>query len=235
LEKPVEVSLEKAQEIVDVVQEYGITLLVAYNCLFHPAFEQMVEFVRRGWLGRPFFASATSTGWLTFRPWDFMMRKDETGGSCWLDAGCHLVYCLRELLGEVDYVTGVTAKLSRPEMEGEDHAIAALRYKSGAIAQMFISYGHKLPGYELDWPRGYLNSIDLYGDKGAIQYVISPEPRLNYFSGYRRPCQKAGQVGWPTSRQNHIALASKRSWSTFWIVSIRIRNLVRPRLTPLQR
>jgi predicted dehydrogenase len=197
LEKPIDVSLEKAQRIVDVVRESGITLMVAHNCLFHPAFEQTVEFVRRGWLGRPLFASATSAGWLTFRSWDFMLKKDETGGGCWIDAGCHLVYCLRELLGEVDYVTGLTAKLSRPEMEGEDHAIAALRYKSGAIAQLFVSYGHKLPGYELDWPRGYLNSIDLYGDKGAIQYIIGPEPRLNYFSEIPE-AMPSGWAGWLT-------------------------------------
>jgi predicted dehydrogenase len=126
-----------------------------------------------------------------------MVKKDQTGGGCWVDAGCHLVYCLRELLGEVDFVTGLTAKLSRPEMEGEDHAIVALRYQSGAVAQLFVSYGHKLPGYELDWPRGYLNSIELYGDKGAIQYVISPEPRLSYFSEVPEAMPE-GWAGWLT-------------------------------------
>jgi len=67
-------------------------------------------------------------------------------------------------------------------MEGEDHAAATLRYRSGALAQLFVSYGHKLPGYQLDWPLGYLNSLEISGDKGAVQYVISPEPRVSYFS-----------------------------------------------------
>ena len=55
-----------------------------------------------------------------------------------MDAGGHLVYCLREIFGEIESVTGYTARLSRPEMEVEDHAAATLRYRSGALAQLFV-------------------------------------------------------------------------------------------------
>jgi hypothetical protein len=40
----------------------------------------------------------------------------------------------------------------------------------GEVAQLFVSYGHKLPGYQHDWPHGYLNAIEVYGD--GIRYVI---------------------------------------------------------------
>jgi predicted dehydrogenase len=182
LEKPIAATREQARQIVDVVATTGITLLVTHTGLFHPAFERILEFVRKGWLGRPLFAKGTSAGWVTFRPWDFRLSREKTGGGCWVDAGGHLVYCLREIFGEIDSVTGYTARLSRPEMEGEDHAAATLRYRSGALAQLFVSYGHKLPNYQLDWPLGYLNSLEISGDKGAIQYVISPEPGVSYFS-----------------------------------------------------
>lgn len=182
LEKPIAPTLEQAQEIVQDVQKYGITLLVGHNGLFHPAFEQLVNFVRAGKLGRPLFARGNSCGWLKFRPWDFRLKMSETGGGCWVDAGGHLVYMLREILGEVDYVTGITARLARTEMEGEDHALAALRYKSGALAQLFVSYGHKSPGHQNDWPGSYRQWIEVYGDRGAIQYDTSPEPRLRCFS-----------------------------------------------------
>jgi predicted dehydrogenase len=182
LEKPIAGSREQAGQIVEIVRVTGIPFLVTHTGLFHPAFQQVLEFVRKGWLGRPLYARGTSAGWIGFRPWDFRLSKEKTGGGCWVDAGGHLVYCLREILGEIDSVTGYTARLSRPEMEGEDHAAATLRYRSGALAQLFVSYGHKLPGYQRDWPQGYLNSIEVYGDKGAIQYVISPEPRVSYFS-----------------------------------------------------
>jgi predicted dehydrogenase len=182
MEKPIAATREQAQGIVDVVEASGITLLVAHTGLFHPAFERILEFIRKGWLGRPLFAKGTSAGWLTFRPWDFRLSREQTGGGCWVDAGGHLVYCLRAIFGEIDSVTGYTAHLSRPEMEGEDHASATLRYRSGALAQVFVSYGHKLPGYQHDWPLGYLNSLEISGDKGAIRYEISPNPEVSYFS-----------------------------------------------------
>ena len=94
----------------------------------------------------------------------------------------HLVYCLREIFGKVAEVSGYIAKVSRPEMEGEDLATVNLRYESGALANLVVSYGIKLPGYQLDWPQGYEQSIEVYGDKGAITYTISPEPQLKYFS-----------------------------------------------------
>jgi predicted dehydrogenase len=197
LEKPVAATREQARQIIDVVDKSGILLLVTHTGLFHPAFEQILEFVRKGWLGRPLFAKGTSAGWLTFRPWDFRLSREQTGGGCWVDAGGHLVYCLREIFGEIEEVTGYTARLARLEMEGEDHAAATLRYRSGALAQLFVSYGHKLPGYQNDWPQGYLNSLEITGDKGAIQYVISPEPRVSYFSEVAEAMPEEWQ-GWLT-------------------------------------
>jgi predicted dehydrogenase len=125
------------------------------------------------------------------------LKQNETGGGCWVDAGNHLVYCLRDVFGAVDQVTGFTARLTRPEMEGEDHAIGVLKYRSGAIAELFVSYGHKLPGYQHDWPQGYLNAIEIFGDRGAIRYVISPVPEVSYFSEVPE-AMPPGWHGWLT-------------------------------------
>ena len=84
-------------------------------------------------------------------------------------------------------------------MEGEDHAAAVIRYGDGRMAQLFVSYGHKLPGYQHDWPHGYLNAIEVYGDGGGVRYVISPTAELSLFS------EQPGLVpesmpGWLTNR-----------------------------------
>ncbi|MFA5263527.1 MAG: creatininase family protein [Opitutaceae bacterium] len=182
LEKPLAAEMSEALAIKELVEKTGLTLLVGHNGLFHPAFVQAADFVRSGRLGRPLFGRGESAGWLAFRSWDFRKSRHETGGGCWIDVGGHLVYCLRELLGEVVDVTGFTANLARKEMEGEDHACVTLRYASGALAQLFVSYGHKLPGYELDWPHGYRNGLEVYGDAGSLRYSISPTPELSCFS-----------------------------------------------------
>ena len=199
LEKPLAGARTEAEAIAEIVTRTGVTFFLTHTGLFHPAFDQVLDFVRKGWLGRPVYGRGISAGWIGFRPWDFRLKKEETGGGCWVDAGNHLVYCLREVFGEVEHVTGVTARLTRPEMEGEDHAIGVLKYRSGAIAELFVSYGHKLPGYQHDWPQGYLNAIELYGDKGAIRYVISPVPEVSYFSEVPE-AMPPGWHGWLTHR-----------------------------------
>ncbi len=197
LEKPLATDLPTCQAIVERCREHQVLLMVAHNGLFHPAFERMVELVKAGAIGTPRFAQAKSVQWLFFREWDFRLSRQKTGGGCWFDCAGHLIYRLREMLGDVEAVAGLTGNLTRPEMEGEDHAAAVLRYTSGAMAQILISYGLKLPGYEHDWPNGCEQSILLTGDQGAIEYSICPESRLRLFSevdGFRSPALQ----GWIT-------------------------------------
>jgi predicted dehydrogenase len=197
LEKPLAGTRADAEEIARVAEASGLPLFLTHTGLFHPAFNQVLDFIRKGWLGRPTYGRGISAGWIGFRPWDFRVSTEHTGGGCWVDAGNHLVYTMREIFGEVRHVTGVTARLARPEMQGEDHAIGVLQYESGAVAELFVSYGHKLPGYQHDWPQGYLNAIEAYGDKGAIRYVISPTPEVSYFSEIPE-AMPPGWHGWLT-------------------------------------
>ena len=197
LEKPLATDLATCERMVDDCKRQGVLLMVAHNGLFHPAFERMVELVKLGAIGTPRFAQAKSTQWLFFKEWDFRLSRAKTGGGCWFDCAGHLIYRLREMLGEVEEVAGFTGNLVRPEMEGEDHAAAVLRYASGAMAQVFVSYGLKLPGYEHDWPNGCEQNILLTGDRGSIEYTICPESRLRLFSeveGFRSPVLQ----GWIT-------------------------------------
>lgn len=182
LEKPIAANLNDARGITEICRKRRVTLLVGHNGLFHPPFERCVEFVRKGWLGRPLFARGFWCGWLHLEPWDFRRHRQQTGGGCWIDAGGHMIYRLREMFGTVTDVTGLLAKLNRPEVEGEDLATACLRYESGAIAELSVSYGLKMSGYQSVWPGGYERAIEIYGDKGAIVYTISPDPELRYFS-----------------------------------------------------
>jgi predicted dehydrogenase len=197
LEKPLATDLDACRRMVDTCRRHSVLLMVAHNGLFHPAFERMVELVKGGAIGRPLCAQARSTQWLFFKEWDFRLSRAKTGGGVWFDCAGHLVYRLREMLGEVEEVAGLAGRLTRLEMEGEDHAAAVFRYASGAMAQIFVTYGLRLPGYEHDWPNGCEQSILLSGDRGAIEYSICPSSRLRLFSeveGFRSPVLQ----GWTT-------------------------------------
>jgi predicted dehydrogenase len=182
LEKPLAANIDEAEKIVDLVNEAGVPVLVGHNGLFHPAFEQVLSFVNQGWIGKPLMGSAKSLQWLEFKPWDFRKSKEKTGGGAWVDCAGHLIYRLNAILGDVQDVAGFTSHLARNEMEGEDSAAAVIRYPSGVIAQVAVSYGCKLPEYEKDWPAGCEQMLTLSGNKGMVEYHICPTPLLRFYT-----------------------------------------------------
>jgi predicted dehydrogenase len=182
LEKPLAANIEEAEKIVRLVNEANVPVLVGHNGLFHPAFAQVLRFVNDGWIGKPLMGSARSLQWLGFKPWDFRKSKEKTGGGAWVDCAGHLIYRLNAILGDVQDVAGFTSHLARNEMEGEETAAAVIRYPSGVIAQVAVSYGCKLPEYEKDWPTGCEQMLMLSGDKGMVEYHICPTSKLRFYT-----------------------------------------------------
>jgi predicted dehydrogenase len=182
LEKPLAANITEAELIVELVNKAGVPVLIGHNGLFHPAFDQVVKFIEEGWIGKPLMGSAKSLQWLGFKPWDFRKSKEKTGGGAWVDCAGHLIYRLNAILGNVQDVAGFTSHLAREEMEGEDSAAAVIRYPSGVIAQVAVSYGCKLPEYEKDWPTGCEQMMMISGDKGMVEYHICPKPFLRFYT-----------------------------------------------------
>ena len=194
LEKPLAANIDEAEKIVRLVDEAGVPVLIGHNGLFHPAFHQVVQFVNEGWIGKPLMGSAKSYQWLDFKPWDFRTSREKTGGGAWIDCAGHLIYRLNAILGDVQDVAGFTSHLARTEMEGEDSAAAVIRYPSGVISQISVSYGCKLPEYEKDWPTGCEQMLMLSGDKGMVEYHICPTSHLRFYTELTGcPIAKAGE------------------------------------------
>lgn len=194
LEKPLAINIKEAEEINKIVIDAGIPVLIGHNGLFHPALDRMIDFINDGWIGKPLMASAKSLQWLGFKPWDFRLSKDKTGGGAWVDCAGHLIYRLNAILGEVEDIKGFTSHLARNEMEGEDSAAAVLRYDSGVMAQVMVSYGCKLPEYDKDWPKGCEQMVMISGDKGMVEYHVCPTSHLRFYTELAgSPVGKAGQ------------------------------------------
>jgi predicted dehydrogenase len=182
LEKPVATKMDEAETIAKLTAEADVPVLVGHNGLFHPAYHRILEIVEKGWIGQPLFGSARSLQWLEFKPWDFRLKKEETGGGAWIDCAGHLLYRLDGIFGPIAELTGHSSSRAREEMEGEDTALATVRYAGGAVAQVMVSYGCKLPGYEHDWPHGCEQMMMISGTKGALEYHICPESKIRLFS-----------------------------------------------------
>lgn len=148
VEKPIDVTAEAADRLIDACARAGVRLCVLFQDRTRPSFRALRELIADGRLGRPLLASAR-VKW--FRPesyysgsrWRGTWALD--GGGALMNQGIHTLDLLVWLLGPVRRVTAQTATLAH-DIEVEDTALALLELESGARASLEATTIAK-PGY----------------------------------------------------------------------------------------
>jgi predicted dehydrogenase len=160
-EKPVDVSVERADALIDACLKAGVRLGVFFQDRFAPAFLGVKAALEAGALGRPLLASARVKWW---RPpeyyagsrWRGTLELD--GGGALVNQGIHTVDLLLWLLGDVRRVFAI-ARTARHTIEVEDTLVATLDFANGAVATLEATTA-ALPGY----PR----QVEITGTEGTI-------------------------------------------------------------------
>jgi predicted dehydrogenase len=174
VEKPLAVSLEQGQAIVDACSAAGVGLAYAEELVFVPKFVRAKEILDSGALGSPVYVTQREAHAGPYSPWFF--RREEAGGGVLMDMACHSVECVRWLLGKPGVRT-VTARLastlhaSRTDLE--DHAMVHLEFDGGASASVESSWalqGGMQSRLEIWGTRGYLD-VDLLHGTGLRLYT----------------------------------------------------------------
>lgn len=195
LEKPIARTLKEVDHILQAVDDAGIIFMLAHNHVFNPIVQKAQEIIQKGLIGRVHLAKAASFGWFYFAPDDFRRSQAHTGGGALIDTGVHFIYILQLLLGEVQSVTTVQGRLVREEMEGEDTAVVGLRFGSGAIGEITISYASRMPEWERRFPEGWDQTVTLLGTTGAVRFSLT-EDTLWYYSEADMPTALKPSSGW---------------------------------------
>ncbi|MNI24970.1 putative UDP-kanosamine synthase oxidoreductase subunit [compost metagenome] len=76
-------------------------------------------------------------------PGSWFSQKDKLGGGVLFSHGCHYIDLLIWLLGNPVSVAGIGTRLGTEWMEGEGTHHSILQFESGALAQLFTSWGTK--------------------------------------------------------------------------------------------
>ncbi|MDR3085309.1 MAG: Gfo/Idh/MocA family oxidoreductase [Christensenellaceae bacterium] len=161
-EKPIDVSLENADRLIKACREAGVKL----SCISQHRFDPDIAYLKRaiddGHLGRISFG-ASHTKW--YRSQDYYDSGDWRGtwaldgGGALMNQSVHYVDMLQYLCGGIDEVQAYCATLAHERIEVEDVAVAAVRFKSGAIGV--------LEGNTTAYP-GFVTRLDVYGQKGGV-------------------------------------------------------------------
>jgi UDP-N-acetyl-2-amino-2-deoxyglucuronate dehydrogenase len=135
LEKPLEITTERATEVVRLCREAGVRLGVVLQHRFRPAGMRLRQLLRAGDLGALVGCSAAVRLWRPQSYYDEPGRgtKARDGGGVLLTQGIHTLDLMLSLAGPVAEVSGYATTTSVHRMETEDLVCAAVKFAGGAL------------------------------------------------------------------------------------------------------
>ena len=134
---------------------------------FSPGIRVVKEALEKKHFGTIAFGNATIKWYRTQEYYDsggWRGTWELDGGGAIMNQGIHTVDLLQWLLGPVVEISAMTACRTHKRIEVEDVAIAALRFKSGALGL--------IQGSTSAYP-GFPREIEIYGEKGSVIYTDS--------------------------------------------------------------
>ena len=111
IEKPLCVTLQEADQMVEECKKHGLLLMYAEELLFAPKYVRAKNLIDEGALGEPFLAKQSEEHPGPHMPWFWDVKR--SGGGVMMDMGCHSIEYTRWVLGKpkVKRVTAFMALL----------------------------------------------------------------------------------------------------------------------------
>lgn len=161
IEKPIEVTLERADQMIEACRTAGVKLGVIFQNRFTPGFLRLKEAVAQGLPGRLIMGNAyikwfRDPDYYSSSSWKGTFKGD--GGAALINQGIHTIDLLLDIMPDVESVYGQVRTVLH-DIEGEDMGLALLNFKGGAMGT--IEGGTAL------YP-GYPERLEIYGENGSI-------------------------------------------------------------------
>jgi UDP-N-acetyl-2-amino-2-deoxyglucuronate dehydrogenase len=161
-EKPMSITLEQADALVQACDAAGVHLFVVKQNRLNPAIQLLKRAVDKGRFGRLYMANVT-VRWT--RPQEYYDQAPWRGtwefdGGAFMNQASHYVDLVQWLVGPVESVLAKTATQAR-RIEAEDSGVAVLRFRSGALGVIEVNV--------LTYPKNWEGSIAIMGEKGTAK------------------------------------------------------------------
>ena len=221
LEKPIARSVEEADQILGDVERAGVVLMVAHNHLFNPLIQKAKAILDEGLIGDVYLFSAISSGWFLFSKDDFRKSSEQTGGGAFIDTGTHFVYVLQYLLGSICSVAAEMGRRVRDDMGGEDTAIVTMRFESGVLGSVTVTYASKVPSWKCGFPDGWVQSLDIFGTAGTLRISLTQNKLVLFSEGRAPPESSELAPGWIEIGVNNAYERSYNAMVAHFVESVR--------------
>ncbi len=136
VEKPLEVTTERCDQIIQACEEAGVRLAVTFQSRFHESSRLMKQAVEAGRFGKITLGDAyvkwfRSQQYYDSGAWRGTWKLD--GGGALMNQAIHSVDLLLWLMGPVTEVSAMVATMTHERIEVEDVAVATLKFANGAL------------------------------------------------------------------------------------------------------
>ena len=161
VEKPLATSLQDCDAILSAVRAAGVTAGVVSQRRFYPQAARVKQTIEDGKLGKPILGTVTMLGWRDMAyyasdPWRGTWAGE--GGGVLVNQAPHQLDLLLWYMGEAAELYGLWDTMNHPGLEVDDTAVAAIRFKSGALGTIVVSNSQN--------PALYGN-VHVHGSNGA--------------------------------------------------------------------
>ncbi|HEV7714286.1 MAG TPA: Gfo/Idh/MocA family oxidoreductase, partial [Steroidobacteraceae bacterium] len=167
-EKPMEVSVEKCQQMINVCKAAKRKLAVAYRCQYDPNHLECMRIARAKEFGDIRIVEA-GFGFNIGEPGQWRLKRALSGGGALMDVGIYALQATRYLTGEEPIeVTAVETKTDTAKFAEVDESITwQSRFPSGAVANCSTSYeAAGINRFKVHAERGWFGLESAFGYTG---------------------------------------------------------------------
>ncbi|MDP7740540.1 MAG: Gfo/Idh/MocA family oxidoreductase [Lentisphaeria bacterium] len=141
--KPLGRTAAEAKAILDAVEKAGVFHGYLEDLIYPPKTLKAIESVKNGALGKILWVRSRETHPGPHSDWFWDLEV--AGGGAIVDMGCHCIEIIRNFVGKGNRPVEVMCwadTLVHP-IEAEDHGIALIKFDSGAIGQLEVSWAFR--------------------------------------------------------------------------------------------
>lgn len=174
-EKPMAITLEQADGLVQACDSAGVRLFVVKQNRLNPSIQLLKRAIDKGRFGRIYLAN-TTVRWN--RPQEYYDAASWRGtwefdGGAFMNQASHYVDLIQWLVGPVESVVAKTATQAR-RIEAEDSGVAVLKFRSGALGVIEVNV--------LTYPRNWEGSVSIVGEKGTAKIGGTAVNKIEHWS-----------------------------------------------------
>ncbi len=139
LEKPIALTLARAESIAAAVRKAGVKCQMGHNFRHTAPSIKLKSMIEDGSAGKPLLMQMS---WYANRLHGDWWRDPKLGGGHLIEQAIHMYDLARYFLGEAESVTGACGRLGHdrfPQYRVDDTSAATIRFRNGAIASICAS------------------------------------------------------------------------------------------------